>query len=71
MHDLRCYSQAKYSKVVDGGVDGLHAPAGPAREERARRSAVPAPAAATCLPRQGPTRDRDGSTKDSEAVAAR
>jgi hypothetical protein len=44
-----CYSQAKDSEVVDGGIDGLHAPAGPTGEERPLRAAAPALAAATTL----------------------
>jgi hypothetical protein len=41
-----CYSQAKDSEVVDGGIDGLHAPAGPAGEKRPLGAAAPALAAA-------------------------
>jgi len=57
-------------EVVNGGVDGLHAPAGPARQERPRRAAAPASAAAARLVRQAPRGRPDGTPLDSKNLAA-
>lgn len=71
--DLPSYSQAKDLEVVDGGVDGLHAPTGPTREERPRGAAAPARAAASPsarLVRQAPRWRPDGIPEDSKTLAA-